>query len=33
MNRVAEANPDFRRYLEEIKNFCLTGKAKDADWD
>lgn len=33
MNRVADANPDFRRYLEEIKNFCLTGKAKDADWD
>ena len=33
MNRIAEANKDFKRYLEEIKNFCLTGKAKETDWD
>ena len=33
MNRIAEVNKDFKRYLEEIKNFCLTGKAKEKYWD
>ena len=33
MNRVAEINPDFRMYLEEIKNFCLTGAINSNNWD
>jgi len=33
INHLAEANKDFVSYIEEIKDFCLTGKAKSSDWD
>lgn len=33
INRLAKANKDFTVYLEDIKDFCLTGKEKSSDWD
>lgn len=33
INRLTEANKDFSDYIEEISDFCLTGKTKKQDWD
>ncbi|KKN66811.1 hypothetical protein LCGC14_0468030, partial [marine sediment metagenome] len=33
INRLAQANKDFTVYIEDLKDFCLTGKAKVSDWD
>lgn len=33
INRLTQANKDFTVYIEDIKDFCLTGKAKVSDWD
>lgn len=33
INRLTEANKDFSDYIEEIGDFCLTGKTKEQDWD
>jgi uncharacterized protein len=33
INRLTEANKDFSAYIEEISDFCLTGKTKKTDWD
>lgn len=33
INRLTEANKDFSDYIEEISDFCLTGKTKKKDWD
>lgn len=33
INRLVEANKDFSSYIEEISDFCLTGKTKIQDWD
>lgn len=33
INRLAEANKDFSDYIDEIHDFCLTGKTKKKDWD
>ena len=33
INRLTEANKDFADYIEEISDFCLTGKTKEQDWD
>ena len=33
INRLTEANTDFSNYIEEISDFCLTGKTKKHDWD
>ncbi len=33
INRLTEENNDFRHYVDEIKDFCLTGKTKEQDWD
>ena len=33
INRLAEVNKDFSNYLEEISDFCITGKTKAQDWD
>lgn len=32
INRLAEANKDFMSYMEDVKDFCLTGRTK-GDWD
>ena len=33
INRLTEANKDFSNYIDEISDFCLTGKTKKQDWD
>jgi hypothetical protein len=33
INRLTEANKDFSDYIDEISDFCLTGKTKEQDWD
>ncbi len=33
INRLTEANKDFSDYIDEISDFCLTGKTKKQDWD
>jgi hypothetical protein len=33
INRLVEANSDFQNYIEELSDFCLTGKTKKQDWD
>jgi len=33
INRLTDANKDFSDYIEEISDFCLTGKTKKQDWD
>ena len=33
INRLTESNNDFADYIEEISDFCLTGKTKKQDWD
>ena len=33
INRLAEANKDFFDYIDEVADFCLTGKVKEKDWD
>lgn len=33
INRLTDANKDFSNYIEEISDFCLTGKTKKQDWD
>lgn len=33
INRFAQANKDFTVSIEDLKNFCLKGKAKTSDWD
>lgn len=33
INRLGEANSDFLNYIDEISDFCLTGKTKRQDWD
>lgn len=33
INRLTEANKDFSAYIEEISDFCVTGKTKSQDWD
>lgn len=33
INRLCEANTDFSDYIEEINDFCVTGKTKNNDWD
>jgi hypothetical protein len=32
INRLAEANKDFMLYIQDIKDFCLTGRTRKADW-
>lgn len=33
INRLNEANKDFCAYIDEISDFCVTGKTKKQDWD
>lgn len=33
INRLAEANKDFMSYMQDVKDFCLTGRTKMSDWD
>ncbi len=33
INRITNANKDFSDYIDEIHDFCLTGKTKSNDWD
>ncbi|OPZ78742.1 MAG: hypothetical protein BWY78_00415 [Alphaproteobacteria bacterium ADurb.Bin438] len=33
INRIYEINSDFKKYINEFKDFCQTGKTKESDWD